>query len=91
MNRDFPQYESQIEEINSKIVDLMIPFKNKYYYKPEMKGSYSTKAVLPACIPEMSYDQLKIAEGSQASREFENLYFEKDSLKIKQTRNSLLI
>ena len=36
------------EERISRIKDLMIPFRHKHYYSPEMKGSYSIKAVLPA-------------------------------------------
>jgi hypothetical protein len=90
MARDFPQFESQIQNIISKVVDLMKPFQNKSYYKKEMQGSYSIKAVLPACIPEMSYDELEIKEGGSASHEFENLYYETDFQKIETTRNSLL-
>ena len=41
----------------------MVPFKNKDYYKPEMKGSYSIKSVLPALCPDLSYDELDIKEG----------------------------
>jgi len=88
--RDFPEYENEIQNIISKVVDLMIPFQNKSYYKPEMRGSYSIKAVLPACIPELNYDKLEIAEGGQASREFENLYYETDKQLIEDKRKALL-
>ncbi len=56
--KDFPDYAEQVEERISRIKDLMIPFRQKYYYSPEMKGSYSIKAVLPALVPELSYDEL---------------------------------
>ncbi|RKY95435.1 MAG: DUF2779 domain-containing protein, partial [Ignavibacteriae bacterium] len=57
---DFPKYAEQIEERISRIKDLMIPFRQKHYYSPEMKGSYSIKSVLPALVPELSYDELEI-------------------------------
>ena len=44
--RDFPQYANDIEERLTRIKDLMLPFQKKYYYKPEMQGSYSIKNVL---------------------------------------------
>ena len=36
----------------------------------EMKGSYSIKFVLPALVPELSYDELEIKEGGTASNTF---------------------
>ena len=35
-----------------------------------MKGSYSIKYVLPALVPELSYDDLEIKEGGTASNIF---------------------
>ena len=40
----------------------MMPFQKKWYYTHEMKGSYSIKFVLPALVPELSYDELEIKE-----------------------------
>ena len=48
----------------------MTPFQQKWYYTPEMKGSYSIKLVLPALVPELSYDDLPIKEGGTASNTF---------------------
>ena len=70
LSKDFPQYEVQLNGIIDRLVDLMVPFKNKDYYKPEMKGSYSIKSVLPALCPDLSYDELDIKEGGTASRVF---------------------
>ena len=44
----FPQYSEKLENIINRLKDLMIPFKKKWYYKPEMRGSYSIKSVLPS-------------------------------------------
>ncbi len=70
LSKDFPQYEAQLIGIIDRLVDLMVPFKNKDYYIPEMKGRYSIKSVLPALCPDLSYDELEIKEGGTASRVF---------------------
>ncbi len=90
IGKDFPEFEDEINERIERIADLMIPFQKKYYYKPEMKGSYSIKYVLPALVPEMSYDDLEIKEGGTASIAFESLYYETDLFKIKDTTENLL-
>ena len=88
--RDFPQYANDIEERLTRIKDLMLPFQKKYYYKPEMKGSYSIKYVLPALVPGMSYDSLPIAEGGAAMNAFESLIYESGPKIIQKTRKNLL-
>jgi len=88
--KQFPQYEEQIEKIILRLEDLMKPFFNRHYYTPEMRGSYSIKQVLPALVPSMSYSELEIAEGGQASNAFVALYSETDPAKTKQVRENLL-
>jgi hypothetical protein len=88
--RDFPQYADQIEKLISRIKDLMIPFQKKYYYSPEMKGSYSIKAVLPALVPELSYDKLEINEGGLASIAYESLQTQTDLMFIAEIKQQLL-
>jgi hypothetical protein len=87
---DYPAYAEQIEERISRIKDLMIPFRQKYYYSPEMKGSYSIKAVLPSLVPELSYDELEINEGGLASIAFESLWNETDLMFIADIKEQLL-
>jgi hypothetical protein len=86
----FPKYKKDIEERISRIKDLMLPFQKKYYYTSKMQGSYSIKYVLPALIPELSYENLEINEGGLASVAFESLYYETDLMRIADIRNSLL-
>jgi hypothetical protein len=86
----FPEFAERIEEVISRIKDLMIPFRNRYYYANEMKGSYSIKAVLPALVPELNYDDLDINEGGLASIAFESLQNETDFIMISKIRNQLL-
>ena len=68
----------------------MVPFQKKWYYTPEMKGSYSIKAVLPALVPELSYNGLNIADGSSASVAYDQLIEEKDMFNMEETRKNLL-
>jgi len=68
----------------------MIPFQQKWYYTPEMRRSYSIKYVLPALVPELSYNDLDIKEEGTASNTFlsmVNKTFEGD---VKETRKQLL-
>jgi hypothetical protein len=88
--RDLPEYAQKIADRISRIKDLMLPFQRNYYYAPEMKGSYSIKAVLPALVPELSYNELEINEGGLASIAFENLFNETDMIRISETSKQLL-
>jgi hypothetical protein len=64
--RDFPEFRDAVESIIARITDLMVPFRNRDYYIKEMCGSHSIKYVLPALVPELSYDDLTIADGEMA-------------------------
>jgi hypothetical protein len=88
--RDFPEYADEIEERISRVKDLMIPFQRKYFYSPEMQGSYSIKAVLPALVPELSYEELEINEGGLASIAYESLQNETDMIIASEIRKQLL-
>lgn len=90
LKRDYPQYEKEISNIQRRMVDLMMPFRKKHFYLPEMNGSYSIKNVLPVLVPEMSYEGLPINNGADASVAFYNLRFETDEAKVQETRNALL-
>ncbi len=86
----FPKYKSMLNKIIDRLKDLMVPFQKRWYYTPEMQGSYSIKKILPALVPELSYDVLNIQEGGTASSIFASMLkgeFEGD---ITQARNDLL-
>ena len=70
----FPKYKVELQGIIDRMKDLMIPFKEKWYYTPKMKGSYSIKNVLPALVPSISYDNLEINNGGLASTTFNNIH-----------------
>lgn len=62
-----PEYKATMDRVNSLLYDLMDVFKKQHYVHPEFKGSTSIKKVLPALVPELSYKDLGIKEGGQAS------------------------
>ena len=64
----FPEYATFLKDLNKRVVDLMKPFSDEIINDPAFMGSASIKAVLPALIPELSYDDLDIQEGLSASR-----------------------
>jgi hypothetical protein len=66
----FPEFKNPLQSIVFRLKDLMVPFQNKWYYTPEMKGRYSIKNVLPALVSELTYDTLNIKEGGMASSTF---------------------
>lgn len=63
-----PEYKDAMEAINDRVVDLMIPFKSKWYVDPCFGGSASIKKVLPVLVPTLSYKELDIQEGGSAQR-----------------------
>lgn len=71
--KDFPAYASACAQIINRMVDLFVPFRNLDVYHPAMKGSASIKAVLPALIPELSYDGLEVSQGGEAMQVFGNM------------------
>lgn len=63
-----PEYKEAMEAINDRVVDLMIPFKQKWYDDKRFSDSASIKYVLPVMVPELSYKTLGIQEGGSAQR-----------------------
>ena len=85
--KQFPDYSDHLMNIHDNVMDLMVPFQKKHYYKKEMKGRYSIKAVLPALTSDFSYSKMGINEGMEASNNYKNLPSITDSIireKIKE-------
>jgi len=86
----FPEHANEINKIINRLKDLMIPFQKRWYYTPEMKGSYSIKYVLPALVPDISYQDLEIKEGGTASIVFAQMASGEFTGDYKKTRKDLL-
>lgn len=63
-----PEHAAALEAIRAKLVDLL-PIVRNHVYHPEFNGSFSLKSVLPALLPDLSYDDLVIREGETAQAE----------------------
>ena len=73
----YPDLHAHLMNIHDHIVDLMVPFRSKWYYCRAMQGSYSIKYVLPALFPndpELDYHNLEgVHNGGEASAAFANM------------------
>jgi predicted RecB family nuclease len=65
----FPQYADALQSVIDRFVDLYAIIRRNYYH-PKFYGSFSLKYVLPALVPEMSYKNLSIQDGMQASFDY---------------------
>ena len=63
--RWLPAYASDVKKIKAKIWDLLVVVRRNVYH-PAFAGSFSLKFVLPAFVPEMTYETLEVAEGTAA-------------------------
>jgi hypothetical protein len=86
----FPEYCQALEKIIDNLRDLAVPFRNRDVYRWEMKGSYSQKMVLPALIPEMTYQGMEISDGGMAMEGYFRMCQGGDSAEIEKVREGLL-
>jgi hypothetical protein len=68
--RDLPQHAYALLALLPRVKDLHTPFKAGWYAVPDMNGRTSIKVVLPALVPDLSYQDLAVQEGDTASRLF---------------------
>lgn len=67
-----PELAGELAAIDAALVDLL-PILRDNVYHPDFNGSFSIKAVLPALVPELSYDGLEVGDGMAASFALEQL------------------
>jgi len=67
-----PEYSGRIKKIQRRLWDLL-PVVRNHVYHPAFGGSYSLKSVLPALVPDMSYEGLEVADGQAAGLAWESL------------------
>ncbi len=63
----FPDDKESMKWIIDRLWDVAVPFQKAWYMHPAFHGSWSLKSVLPVLIPTMSYAELDIAQGGDAS------------------------
>ncbi len=80
-----PEHAAALRAIAGGIVDLL-PIVRDHVYHPAFNGSFSLKKVLPALVPELSYDGLAIAEGETAQVQLARMFFERERMSDEERR-----
>ncbi|MDD9850954.1 MAG: DUF2779 domain-containing protein [Gammaproteobacteria bacterium] len=66
----FPDLQERIHRVIGRLVDLW-PIAKKNYYHPDMRGSWSLKALLPIIAPHLNYSDLgEVQDGNAAGRAY---------------------
>ena len=68
----FPKYKSAIKKLQERLWDLL-PVIRSHTYHIDYRGSFSIKDVLPALVPEMTYEGMEVAEGNAAGPAWERM------------------
>jgi hypothetical protein len=90
MANDFPEYADDLLRIRGRIEDLARVFQSKSFHFPHLGRKYSLKLVLPLLVSDLSYKDLEINNGGDASAMFEQLYTSTDTEHIEKIRENLL-
>lgn len=86
----FPQLETSTYNIISRMIDLEKIIRETIYHV-DLHGSYSIKKVLPALVPDLSYNDLAINNGDMASSVYVYMVMGKyDEKEIEKHRKDLL-
>jgi hypothetical protein len=67
-----PEFSGRIEKIQRRLWDLL-PVVRKHVTHPRFAGSFSLKDVLPALVPELIYEGMDVADGTDAGLAWESL------------------
>ena len=85
-----PKHTLALQGIIDRIVDLMVPFRERWYYTPRNAGFLFHKKVLPALVPELSYEALNIQGGGEEASTFSRMVQGTFDGDIEKTRKHLL-
>ena len=86
--KTYPAYESWLQGILDRFVDLLEPFKAFHYYHPDQHGSASIKSVLPV-LTGKGYDDMEISNGGMASTEYMRVMFTNKTEEGKKDRSKV--
>ena len=88
--RWIPEYAGRITQVQARLWDLLDVVRKDVYH-PRFRGSFSLKHVLPALIPDMTYEGMEVADGEEAGLAWERMVRSQVSDQEKSTlRNALL-
>jgi predicted RecB family nuclease len=69
LSRLYPALSKKLERMAERIIDLEAIIRKKFYH-PDFHGSTSIKRTLPVLVPDMSYEDMEIADGESAMAAF---------------------
>jgi len=72
--QNYPTHSKALLALTGRLEDLMKPFQSRAYVHPQFQGRYSIKKVLPALIPDMTYEGLAVANGGDAQSAYINMH-----------------
>ncbi len=85
-----PALRHDLGRVMDRLWDLH-PIIKEHYYHPGFEGSYSMKAVLPAVVPRLAYDDLEIRDGTMAGVQYYRMIFgTSGKSEVARIRNALL-
>jgi hypothetical protein len=85
-----PAYTNRIRSIQRRLWDLL-PVVRNHVYHPEFNGSFSLKAVLPALVPEMTYEGMEVPNGQAAGLAWETIIGGNSSEAERQVKRQALL
>jgi len=85
-----PELAPKIELMIENLRDLMVPFQSKDIYLPAMGSSFSMKAILPALVPGMGYEDMEVADGRMAGLAYSAMCGSSDPEEVERIRCALL-
>ncbi len=74
-----PDQADALRDIVARLADPLVVVR-EHVYHPDFGGSFSIKSVLPALVPDLSYDDLAIADGQVAAIALGRLVFESEAM-----------
>jgi hypothetical protein len=86
----FPDLADALLARVENVRDLMVPFRKRDLYRWQMRGSYSIKVVLPALVPDLSYEGMDVADGMAAMRAYHEMCALDDPVALAELRRGLL-
>ncbi|HEC99001.1 MAG TPA: DUF2779 domain-containing protein [Proteobacteria bacterium] len=86
----YPRYRKKLQRIVENVRDLEVPFRKKAVYHWKMNGSSSQKYVLPALVPQLSYEGMEIGNGGMAVQAYFRMCESQDQSEIEAIRKALL-
>ena len=85
-----PDYTDRIRGIQRRLWDLL-PVVRNHVYHPAFGGSFSLKAVLPALVPDMTYDGMEVPDGQTAGLAWESMIRGDSSESERQAKRKALL